>query len=207
MLLRDEQWKRIEPLMQGKDGDRGRSGANNRLFVEAVLWLARTGSPWRDLPAEFGPWNSVYVRFARWSDKNVWQNIFQVLREDANFDEVYLDSTIVRAHQHAAGAAKKKGEQALGRSWGGLSTKIHACVEGLGQLARFILTGGQTHDCTQALALIATVDPTAVLADKAYDVNALLECINEKKRKPSYHRSRLEVSNANSIANSTETAT
>lgn len=109
MLLRDEQWKRIEPLMQGKDGDRGRSGANNRLFIEAVLWLARTGSPWRDLPAEFGPWNSVYVRFARWSDKNVWQNIFQVLREDANFDEVYLDSTIVRAHQHAAGAAKKRG--------------------------------------------------------------------------------------------------
>lgn len=64
-----------------------------------------------------------------------------------------------------------------------MSTKIHACVEGFGQLARFILTGGQTHDCTQALALIATVDPTAVLADKAYDVNALLECINEKKAK------------------------
>jgi len=114
MLLRDDQWERIEPLMQGKAGDRGRRGANNRLFVEAVLWIARTGSPWRDLPPQFGPWNSIYVRFARWSDKNVWQNIFQVLREDADFEEVYLDSTIVRAHQHAAGAAKKKGS----RLWG-----------------------------------------------------------------------------------------
>ncbi len=108
MLLRDDQWKRIEKLMQGKVGDRGRSGANNRLFVEAVLWVARTGSPWRDLPTEFGSWNSVYVRFARWSDKKVWQSVFAVLREDADFEEVYLDSTVVRAHQHAAGAAKKK---------------------------------------------------------------------------------------------------
>lgn len=108
MLLRDDQWERIAPLMRGKAGDRGRRGVNNRLFVEAVLWVARTGSPWRDLPPEFGAWNSVYVRFARWSDKQVWQNIFQVLREDADFEEVYLDSTIVRAHQHAAGAAKKK---------------------------------------------------------------------------------------------------
>ena len=109
MVLRDDQWKRIENLMQGKAGDRGRSGANNRLFVEAVLWIARTGSPWRDLPAEFGLWNSVYVRFARWSDKQVWRQIFAVLREDADLEEVFLDSTVVRAHQHAAGAAKKKG--------------------------------------------------------------------------------------------------
>ena len=110
-ILRDDQWKRIEPLLQGKSGDRGRSGANNRLFVEAVLWIARTGSPWRDLPIEFGPWNSVYVRFARWSDKKVWSKLFAVLREDADFEEVFLDSTVVRAHQHAAGAAKKKGRR------------------------------------------------------------------------------------------------
>jgi transposase len=113
MLLRDDQWERIAPLVRGKAGDRGRQGANNRLFAEAVLWLARTGSPWRDLPPEFGAWNSVYVRFARWSDKQVWQNIFQVLREDADFEEIYLDSTIVRAHQHAAGAAKKKASKLL----------------------------------------------------------------------------------------------
>ncbi|MFC6519513.1 IS5 family transposase [Undibacterium arcticum] len=184
MMLRDDQWERIEGFLQGKVGDPGRHGADNRLFVEAVLWIARTGGPWRDLPGEFGPWNSVYVRFARWSDKDVWQNVFAVLREDADFEEVFLDSTIVRAHQHAAGAAKKKkGEQALGRSKGGLSTKIHACVEGLGQLARFILTGGQVNDITQAQALIVEIDAAAFLADKAYDADALLACIASKNAK------------------------
>jgi transposase len=114
MMLRDDQWERIEGFLLGRTGQRGRPAANNRQFVEAVIWIARTGSPWRDLPVEFGPWNSVYMRFARWSDKNVWQKIFAVLREDADFEEVYLDSTIVRAHQHAAGAAKKKGSRLLG---------------------------------------------------------------------------------------------
>lgn len=112
-ILRDDQWERIATLLQGKHGDSGRHGVNNRLFVEAVLWVARTGSPWRDLPSEFGLWNSVYVRFARWSDKQVWQKVFVVLREDADFEEVFLDSTVVRAHQHAAGAAKKKGRKRL----------------------------------------------------------------------------------------------
>ncbi|MFD2271170.1 IS5 family transposase [Undibacterium arcticum] len=193
MMLRDDQWERIEGFLQGKVGDPGRHGADNRLFVEAVLWIARTGGPWRDLPGEFGPWNSVYVRFARWSDKDVWQNVFfAVLREDADFEEVFLDSTIVRAHQHAAGAAKK-GEQALGRSKGGLSTKIHACVEGLGQLARFILTGGQVNDITQAQALIVEIDAAAFLADKAYDADALLACIASKKMpRPLSRRERIE---------------
>ena len=113
-ILRDDQWERISTLLQGKPGDSGRHGVNNRLFVEAVLWVARTGSPWRDLPVEFGSWNSVYVRFARWSDKLVWKKVFGVLREDADFEEVFLDSTIVRAHQHAAGAAKKKVRRRLG---------------------------------------------------------------------------------------------
>ena len=113
MMLRDDQWARIEELVPGKVGDRGRTGVDNRLFVEAVLWIAKTGSPWRDLPTEFGPWNSVYVRFARWSDKQFWHKIFVVLREDADFEEVFLDSTIVRAHQHTAGAAKKKGRNPL----------------------------------------------------------------------------------------------
>jgi transposase len=73
------------------------------------------GCPWRDLPEEFGSWNSVYARFARRSDKQVWQRVFAMLRQDADFAEVFLDSTVIRAHQHAAGAAKK-GPQALGRS-------------------------------------------------------------------------------------------
>ena len=113
LLLRDDQWVRIEPLLQGKAGDRGRTGADNRLFVEAVLWMARTGAPWRDLPARLGAWNSVFRRFSRWADKGVWQTLFATLFEDADFEEVFLDSTIVRAHQHAAGASKKRGNKVL----------------------------------------------------------------------------------------------
>jgi transposase len=113
-VLRDEQYQRIEALLPGKKGDPGYTAADNRLFVEAVLWMMRTGSPWRDLPECFGRWNSVYQRFARWSRKGVWQKIFAHLAEDADFEEAFIDSTIVRAHQHAAGASKKKAIRRLG---------------------------------------------------------------------------------------------
>jgi transposase len=105
--LRDDQWQRIEQMLPGKVTDPGRSAADNRLFMEAVLWILRTGAPWRDLPQSFGPWNSVYQRFRRWSERGVWFNVFRELAKDADFEEIYLDGSIVRAHQHAAGAAKK----------------------------------------------------------------------------------------------------
>ena len=114
-VLTDAQWAKMEPLCLGKPSDPGRSGKDNRLFVEAVLWIARTGSPWRDLPAEFVLWNSAYQRFARWSRQGVWHRLFAQLAGDADFEEVFIDSTIVRAHQHAAGAAKKAGGQEIGR--------------------------------------------------------------------------------------------
>lgn len=102
--LTDVQWARIESLVPGKKGDRGRAGKDNRLFVDAVLWILRTGAPWRDLPPECGRWNSVFVRFNRWSAKGIWESIFKVLADDPDFEHVMLDATIVRAHQHAAGA-------------------------------------------------------------------------------------------------------
>ncbi len=104
LVLSGQQWKRIEKLCVGKAGDPGGTGANNRMFVEAVLWIARTGSPWRDLPETFGKWNSVFVRFNRWSEGGVWQRIFAALSDDPDFEYLIVDSTIVRAHQHAAGA-------------------------------------------------------------------------------------------------------
>ena len=107
MVLTDEQWQTIEGLLPGKPGDRGRSAKDNRLFVEAVLYTARVGNPWRDLPAKFGNWHSVYVRFARWETYGVWDRVAQALRGDADLEELFIDSTIVRAHQHSAGALKK----------------------------------------------------------------------------------------------------
>ena len=102
--LTDAQWRRIERLVPGKKGDKGRSGRDNRLFVDAVLWLARAGAPWRDLPREFGHWNSVFQRFRRWAKKGVWERVFNALVENPDFEYLIIDSTIVRAHQHAAGA-------------------------------------------------------------------------------------------------------
>lgn len=159
MCLRNDQFERIATLLPGKAGDPGRSAADNRMFVEAVLWLARTGSPWRDLPSEFGAWNSVYQRFARWSRRGVWHRVFAKLAQDADFEEVFIDSTTLRSHQHAAGAPKKSGDQALGRSRGALSTKIHALVDGLGCLARFRLTGGQAGDSPEAIPLLQGIHP------------------------------------------------
>ena len=107
-ILRNDQWERIEHLLPGKATDRGVTAKDNRLFVEAVLWIARTGSPWRDLPPQLGDWHNVYTRFSRWSKSGVWQRVVDKLSHDADLQAVLLDSTIVRAHQHAAGAQKKK---------------------------------------------------------------------------------------------------
>jgi transposase len=112
--LTDAQWLRIEWLCAGKAGDKGRHGDDNRLFVDAVLWIARAGAPWRDLPPAFGGWNSVFRRFRRWAKTGVWERIFNALMEDPDFEYLIIDSTIVRAHQHAAGA--KKGGARMRRS-------------------------------------------------------------------------------------------
>jgi putative transposase len=104
MGLTDEQWARIKDLVPGKETDRGATGRDNRLFLDAVLWIARTGAPWRDLPPEFGNWNSVWRRFSRWSEAGVWESLFNALADDPDLEYILIDSTIVRAHQHTAGA-------------------------------------------------------------------------------------------------------
>ena len=102
--LTDEQWMRIEPLLPGRKGVPGRSGEDNRRFVNAVIWIAKTGAPWRDLPERFGKWNSVFQRFNRWCKRGVWRRVNEALKDDLDAEHILLDSTIVRAHQHAAGA-------------------------------------------------------------------------------------------------------
>ena len=109
--LLDEQWEQLEPHLPGRDGDPGKSGEDNRQFVNAVLWIAKTGAPWRDLPKRFGNWNSVFQRYNRWCKRGVWQQVLEVLGCDPDLEDLLLDSTIVRTHQHAAGAK------------GGLTTK------------------------------------------------------------------------------------
>jgi transposase len=105
--LRDDQWDRIKHLLPGQQGWVGVTAADNRLFVEAVLYRYRAGSPWRDLPERFGDGVKVHRRFSRWAKSGVWQRVFEHLASDADNEYAMIDSTIVRAHQHSAGAQKK----------------------------------------------------------------------------------------------------
>lgn len=102
--LRDDQWERIKNLLPGREGTVGVTAKDNRLFVEAVLYRYRAGIPWRDLPERFGDFRVVHTRFSRWSKTGVWKRVFQDLANEADNEYAMIDSTIVRAHQHSAGA-------------------------------------------------------------------------------------------------------
>src|ERR1700745_1688385 len=105
--IRDDQWDRIKDLLTGREGHVGVTAKDNRLFVEAVLYRYRAGIPWRDLPERFGDWKQVHTRHSRWAKSGVWQRVFEALAADADNEYAMIDSTIVRAHQHSAGAQKK----------------------------------------------------------------------------------------------------
>ena len=157
------------------DADRraGRPAKNDRNFIEAVLWWHRTGVPWRDLPIEFGPWSTVFNRFDRWSKSGKWQRLLEALKSDVDSEWHSLDSTVNRAHQHAAGGKGGAESQAIGRSRGGATTKVHLVVDALGLPVEFDVTVGQRHDSQPAPALIEKVRPKQLLGDKAYDSNEI----------------------------------
>ena|SRR5262245_20653908 len=106
--ISDVDWNRIKGFLPGQPGQHGGVAKDNRLFIDAVLWIGKTGAPWRDLPERFGDWNSVWKRFDRWAKNGIWQRLFEVL-QDPDLEWLILDSTVIRAHQHAAGARKKGG--------------------------------------------------------------------------------------------------
>ena len=103
-VISDTVWQKIAPLLPGKPSDRGVTAKDNRLFLEAVLWRVRAGLPWRDLPSEFGLWNSVFKRFRRWVRARVFERIFQALSGEPDFEYAMIDGTMVSVHQKASGA-------------------------------------------------------------------------------------------------------
>lgn len=109
--LRDDQWERIKDVLPGREGHVGGTARDNRLFVEAVLYRYRAGIAWRDLPERFGDFRVIPTRHTRWSKRGVWRRIFERLAEDADNEYAMIDSTIVRAHQHSAGAKGGAGKR------------------------------------------------------------------------------------------------
>jgi transposase len=122
------------------------------------------------------------MRFKEWSDKGIWGLLFESMHTEVDDEAVMIDATIVRAHACSAGYKKgRQDEEALGRSKGGFTTKIHALVDALGNPLKFILTSGQRHDITQAESLLKNMKNTTVIADKGYDSNALIQAIEQQK--------------------------
>ena len=113
LVISDEFWQKIEPLLPGKAGDPGVTARNNRLFLEAVLWRARTGAPWRDVPRGFGNWNTIFKRFRRWAEKGVFESLFKAIRGEGDLEYALVDGIVVQVHQKASGA---KGGLSIKRS-------------------------------------------------------------------------------------------
>ncbi|MCK6103632.1 IS5 family transposase [Brevundimonas sp. EYE_349] len=179
-VLTDAQWAKIEPHCLGKPSDPGRSGRNNRQFLEAVLWIARTGSPWRDLPERFGNWSTAFRRFRDWREADVFKRIFDALSDEPDLEYAMIDAKIVKVHRHGQGAKGGPQSQAIGRSKGGMTTKILAMTDALGNLVRFRLMPGQRHDSVEVPPLIEGVAFDGLIADKAFDNNTLVAELNKR---------------------------
>jgi transposase len=179
-VIDDTIWEKIAALLPGRKSDRGVTAKDNRLFPEAALWRVRTGLPWRDLPTDFGNWNHVFKRFRRWVRATVFDRIFAALSGEPDFEHAMVDGTIVTAHQKASGAKGGTEQQAIGRSRGGLTTKIVAPVDAPGNLVRFVLLPGQRHDTVGVAPLIEGVSFDALLGDKAFDADWLRADLDER---------------------------
>lgn len=183
--ITDAQWQRLVPLLPPLVG-LGRPYLDHRPIVSGILWVLRTGAPWRDVPERFGKWTTIYSRFCRWTARGIWQGVWAELqrladlRGQLDWSVHFVDGTVVRAHQCAAGARGGQDSEALGRSRGGFSTKIHLRAEGQGKLMAFVLSSGERHESKYLPPLLETgavnrpgrgrprLRPVRVVGDKGY---------------------------------------
>ena len=177
--ISDDNWLRIEHLLPGRTGGHGGVAKDNRRFINAVWYVAKTGIPWRDLPERFGKWDTVFHRFNEWCKGGVWKRVFEAVR-DPDLEWLMIDSTVIRAHRHAAGMNGGDDDQALGRSRGGFGTKLHLGVEALGLPLDVHLSPGQDADITHAPAVLGDHQPEAVLGDKGYDSDGFAKAVEDR---------------------------
>ena len=183
--IKENDWEKIYTFLRMSPTIRVGNERKTRTFAEGVYFIMRTGAQWRELPRYYGKWRSIHKRFEQWSHKGLWNQILIYFTEGYDGESVMIDSTIIRAHPCAAGYEKDQHiRECLGRSKGGFTTKIHMVVDALGQALRFSLTPGQRHDITQASTLLQGFEHANVIADKAYDSNALIDQIQQQHSVP-----------------------
>lgn len=181
--ITEAMWSKIFKFLSAQPGIYVKNEEKCKRFIFAVLWVLRSGAQWREVPEKYGEWNSVFKRFDAWSTKSIWEALFCFCSQDADLEYVSIDSTVVRAHASAAGYGKQK-DQALGRSRGGFSTKVHAKVDALGNPLRIIVTPGNTSDVTQAASLLQGTTQSYVIADKGYDATHVRQFIEDRGGTP-----------------------
>lgn len=198
--LNESQWRRLRSLLPAQKPAVGRPSQDHRRIINGILWIVRTGAPWRDLPERYGAWATASGRFYRWRKQGLWQQILQKLQQLAdakgqlNWDLHHVDGSVIRAHQHAAGAIRGaidplsllsateqvQQREALGWSKGGFSTKIHLRCDGNGLPMTFLVTVGERHETVMFESLMEQgavarsgggrprIRPKRVVADKGY---------------------------------------
>jgi len=167
--LTDFEWTAIKPMLPNKP--RGVPRMDDRRVLNGIFWVLRSGAPWRDLPQGFGPYTTCYNRFVRWRRAGVWNRIMEAVAAAHDAAVQMIDTSIVRVHQHSACIARNK-KQSMGRSRGGLSSKIHAVVDKNGLPVRLALTAGEAHDNRLAGRFLSRLKSgTMLLADRGYDAD------------------------------------
>ena len=183
--INKENWQRLYSILQRLSGIRVKKESATHLFIEGVYFILKTGAQWRELPSYYGKWRSIHKRYESWCRKAIWNQILEIFSTDYDGESIMIDATIVRAHPCAAGYEKGQHDrEALGRSKGGFTTKIHAVVDALGQGLKFSLTPGQRHDITQAPYLIEGFESCNIIADKGYDSKQFIEQIDKQQCTP-----------------------
>ena len=205
-VLTEAQWSAIEPLIEAVRPQTGRELTNLRRTFEAMVWRMHNGAKWRAIPAELGPWWMAAQTFIRCSKLGVWERFFEAAKAAGRpqLGMVFMDGTIIRAHQKAAGATTKGSEEAklsspvneaLGRSQGGFGTKAHALADARGRALGFALTPGQAGEAPQSLDLLAFLPaiPGWVLADRGYSSHAVRSAVWELGSRPAIPTRRNEA--------------
>jgi len=188
-MLTDEYWSKLKPtLLDTGIYDKPRL----RATIEGILFRMRVGCPWRDLPPEFGNWNSVFKKFNYWSKNDKLNLVFKILSKDPDLEWEFIDGSIIKAHQHSSGANKKSEvSNAIGKSVAGNTSKIHMAVDSTGLPIDFEITGGEVHDVKVAPGFIEKLPRSEyVIADKGYDSEDLREQIKNKNSIPIIPRKR-----------------